>query len=58
MIITPDLPCVAKIGHCHSGFGKVKLKSPEEVADFRSHVALHGDYTTMEPFIEWDFDMR
>jgi hypothetical protein len=49
---------VAKVGHAHAGYGKVKLKSAEEVADFRSLVALNGDYVTMEPFIVWDFDMR
>jgi hypothetical protein len=47
-VITPDLPIVAKVGHAHAGYGKVKLKSQEEVADFKSLAALHGDYITVE----------
>eukprot|EP01113_Clastostelium_recurvatum_P046209 TRINITY_DN8057_c0_g1_i1.p1 TRINITY_DN8057_c0_g1~~TRINITY_DN8057_c0_g1_i1.p1 ORF type:complete len:391 (+),score=69.66 TRINITY_DN8057_c0_g1_i1:26-1174(+) len=58
MLITPDFPIVAKVGHAHAGYGKAKLKSAEEFADFKSLCALHGDYVTVEPFIEWDYDMR
>eukprot|EP01112_Ceratiomyxa_fruticulosa_P009940 TRINITY_DN260_c0_g1_i3.p1 TRINITY_DN260_c0_g1~~TRINITY_DN260_c0_g1_i3.p1 ORF type:complete len:379 (-),score=87.44 TRINITY_DN260_c0_g1_i3:91-1227(-) len=58
MLITPEFPIVAKVGHAHSGFGKIKIKSSEEFQDFKSLCALHGDYVTVEPFIPWDFDMR
>jgi len=58
IVITPDFPNVAKVGHAHAGYGKMKLKSAEEMSDFRSLCALHDDYVTIEPFVEWDFDMR
>jgi len=58
MVITPEFPLVGKIGHAHAGYGKMKIKSSEEMADFKSVLALHHDYVTLEPFIEWDFDMR
>jgi len=58
MIITPEFPVVGKIGHAHAGFGKMKIKSSEEMADFKSILALHKDYVTLEPFVEWDYDMR
>jgi hypothetical protein len=40
--VTPDPPIIGKIGHAHAGYGKIKLKSAEEISDFRSVVALHG----------------
>jgi len=47
-IVTPDLPMVCKVGHAHAGFGKVRLQSSDQVADFKSLAALHGDYITAE----------
>jgi len=58
MIITPDFPLVGKVGAVHSGYGKMKCDNSRQFADFKSVTALHGDYVTAEPFIEWDFDMR
>eukprot|EP01103_Thecamoeba_quadrilineata_P010558 TRINITY_DN2313_c0_g1_i2.p1 TRINITY_DN2313_c0_g1~~TRINITY_DN2313_c0_g1_i2.p1 ORF type:complete len:391 (-),score=51.28 TRINITY_DN2313_c0_g1_i2:17-1189(-) len=58
MIITPDCPFVGKVGHAHSGYGKAKIKSSEEFQDFKSICALHGDYITLEDFVEWDWDGR
>jgi len=58
MVITPDYPLVAKVGAVHAGYGKIKCDNSRQFADFKSVVALHGDYITAEPFIEWDYDMR
>jgi len=59
IIVTPEpFPLVAKVGHAHAGYGKVKLAGPEALADFKSLLALHDDYTTLEPFIDWDWDSR
>lgn len=58
MILSPDLPCVVKIAHTHAGFGKMKVNSREQWDDLRSVVAIHGDYSTSEPFIDWDYDSR
>ncbi len=36
----------------------MKIDNSAQFADFRSVVAVSGDYMTAEPFIKWDFDMR
>lgn len=36
----------------------MKIKSNEEMQDFKSVLALHRDYVSLEPFIEYDYDMR
>jgi len=36
----------------------MKCDTSRQFADFKSLTALHGDYVTAEPFIEWDYDMR
>jgi hypothetical protein len=58
MLITPDLPFVVKVGGAHAGYGKIKITSAPLLDDVRSIVALHGDYSTAEPFVDWDFDYR
>lgn len=58
IVVTPDFPCVAKVGHAHAGAGKIKLADSATFADFKSLVALHSDYTTVEPFVDWDWDGR
>jgi len=60
MVITPDYPFVAKVAHTHSGFGKMRFTGadPFSYQDFCSVIAINGDYVTLEPFIDWDFDMR
>jgi len=57
-VIAPDFPLVGKIGHAHAGYGKMKIKSNEELQDFKSVIALHRDYVSLEPFVEYDYDMR
>eukprot|EP01095_Lingulamoeba_sp_RSL-Kostka_P011210 TRINITY_DN41_c3_g1_i1.p1 TRINITY_DN41_c3_g1~~TRINITY_DN41_c3_g1_i1.p1 ORF type:complete len:252 (-),score=63.52 TRINITY_DN41_c3_g1_i1:355-1110(-) len=57
MLILPD-PCVIKIGSAHAGYGKIKLEDNSLVSDVKSIIALHGDYATAEPFVDWDFDYR
>jgi len=58
MLINPGFPCVAKIGHAHAGYGKMRLTGDTEWQDFRSVCALHSDYVTVEQFINWDWDGR
>jgi len=58
LVIAPDFPIAGKIGHAHAGYGKMKIKSNEELQDFKSILALHNDYVSLEPFVEYDFDMR
>ena len=60
MVVTPDLPVVAKLGHAHAGYGKMRFLEGESEAldDFRGVMALTPDYCTIEPYIAWDFDLR
>jgi len=58
MLITPEYPIVGKIGYAHAGYGKMKLNNDEAFQDFKSICALHGDYVTLESFVEWDWDGR
>jgi hypothetical protein len=58
MVISPELPCVGKIGSFDAGKGKAVLKTNEALDDFRSIVAVQPAYTTLENFVEWDWDGR
>jgi hypothetical protein len=58
MVITPDLPCVGKIGSFDAGKGKAVLKTNEALDDFKSIVACQPAFTTLEDFVEWDWDGR
>lgn len=58
MIISPSFPLVIKIGHHHSGYGKIKCDSKSRFDDVKSIVACHGDYCTAEEFINYDFEIR
>ena len=58
MQISPDPPCVVKIGHAHAGQGKILVHDRTQWDDVKSIVALHGDYTTAEPYVPADFDAR
>ncbi|KAJ4455889.1 putative synapsin Ia [Paratrimastix pyriformis] len=46
--------------HSHAGYGKVKLDDPTHFADARGLCGgeLRGEYALVEPFIDWDFDLR
>jgi synapsin len=58
MVISPEFPCVVKIGAFHSGYGKIKVSDRRVFDDVRSIVAMHHDYCTAERFIKWDYDIR
>lgn len=52
-LITPEYPLVLKVAHTHAGYGKMRIQNSEQFADARSLVAVHDDYSTVEPFIDW-----
>jgi len=58
MLMTPDYPFVCKVAHTHAGYGKMKFEDSVQYNDFKGVIALHDDYVTAEPYIEWDYDMR
>ena len=55
-LVPPPLPCVAKVSNTHAGFGKMQFGAAGDDGassfdDFRSVLALHKDYYTVEPLV-------
>jgi ribosomal protein S6--L-glutamate ligase len=51
-------PFVVKAGNYHGGFGKVLVENEEKWQDVKDLLFISEDYITIEPFINYDRDIR
>jgi len=58
MLSNCRFPCVIKIGHAHSGCGKVRVENASQFQDMMSVIAISNSYCTVEPYIESKFDLH
>ena len=58
MRITPNYPIVVKVGHVHAGYGKMMLTNQSNFEDLSSIMAIHNDYSTAEPYLDGEYDIR
>jgi ribosomal protein S6--L-glutamate ligase len=53
-----DFPIVVKVGNYHGGFGKVLIENERSWQDLKDLLFISNDYVTVEPFINYDLDIR
>lgn len=51
-------PFVVKAGNYHGGFGKVLVENEEKWQDVKDLLFITEDYITIEPFIDYERDIR
>ncbi|XP_073976738.1 synapsin [Rhodnius prolixus] len=58
MMTSSKLPAVVKIGHAHSGLGKMKVETNSDFQDVASIVAVANTYCTCEPYVDSKYDIH
>ncbi|KAK3102232.1 hypothetical protein FSP39_009782 [Pinctada imbricata] len=58
MLITPKFPVVVKVGHAHSGVGKVRISNHYDFQDMAGVVAVSNCYSTTESYIDTIYDIQ
>ena len=53
-----QFPFVVKAGNYHGGFGKVLVDTNEKWQDIKDLLFISEDYVTIEPFINYEKDIR
>lgn len=53
-----QFPFVVKVGNHHGGFGKSLVTNEEQWEELKALLFIHQDYVTVEPYIEYKFDIR
>lgn len=56
--IALPFPFVVKVGNYHGGFGKVLIQDIEKWQDVQDLLFVTNDYITIEPYIDYKFDIR
>jgi len=51
-------PFVVKIGNYHGGYGKVLIENEAKWQDIKDMAFVTNDYITVEPFIDYQYDIR
>lgn len=56
--VSPELPCVLKVGNHHGGLGKARALTQDQWSDLVDLAAIVPDYALGEPFISYVADVR
>ncbi len=54
----PQFPCVVKVGNLHGGWGKARATNVGQWNDILDLAFVTEDYATVEPFIDYEQDVR
>jgi len=53
-----SFPLVCKVSSTHAGYGKMRAQDEHDLKDLGCILALHKDYYTTEPLLEFEYEFR